>query len=70
MTLDSFDELLSARMQLKKRNLDAIEKAFYLSRRWRMESGQFCKRSRRTDLFCSSSSYILVNSISWLESSL
>ena len=70
MTLDSFDESLSARMQLKKRNLDTTEKAFYLSSRWRMESGQFCKRSLNTDLFCLSSSYILVNSISWLESSL
>ena len=31
MTLDSFDESLSAKMQLKKRNLDAIEIGFLVS---------------------------------------
>ena len=50
--------------------MERDERESHLSRRWQTESGQFWRRSRSTDLFCSSSSYIFVNSISWLDSSL
>ena len=73
MMLESFAESDSARMQLKTTiwtMLDRDLRESHLSRRWQMESGQFWRRSRSTDLFCSSSSYIFVNSISWLDSSL
>ena len=73
MMLESFAESVSARMQLKTTiwtMMDGDERESHLSRRWQTESGQFWRRSRSTDLFCSSSSYIFVSSISWLRSSL